>query len=58
MFVLGIILLITISFIFGWFFAWCGLAVRICTASKTDFNTFVSNLTNIRNEHPDLWDKE
>lgn len=55
---LSIVLLITISFIFGWIFAWIGLAVRTCTASKTEWDEFVSRLTNIRNEHPDLWDKE
>ena len=55
---LSIVLLIAISFVFGWIFAWIGLAIRICTASKTDWDTFVNRLTNIRNEHPDLWDKE
>lgn len=55
---LSIVLLIAISFVFGWMFAWCGLAIRICTASKRDWDEFVNRLTNIRNEHPDLWDKE
>lgn len=55
---LSIILLIAISFIFGWIFAWIGFAVKIYTASKTEWNEFVNRLTNTRNEHPDLWDKE
>ena len=55
---LSVVLLFTIGFIFGWIFAWIGLAIRICTASKTEWDEFVSRLTNTRNEHPDLWDKE
>lgn len=55
---LSIILLIVISFIFGWIFAWLGFAFKIVTASKAEFDNFVNNITKTRNEHPDLWDKE
>lgn len=51
---LSIILLIVISFIFGWIFAWLGLAFKIVTASKAEFDNFVNNITKTRNEHPDL----
>lgn len=58
MFALSVILLIVISFIFGWIFAWLGLAFKIVTASKVEFDHFVNNITRTRNEHPDLWDEE
>ena len=55
---LSIILLMVISFIFGWIFALLGLAFKTVTVSKAEFDNFVNNITKTRNEHPDLWDKE
>lgn len=55
---LSLTLLFALFFILGWLFSWVSLAYKIVTASKFEFDKFISGITNTRNEHPELWDKE